>query len=653
MKAKQHRTSRMAIAVALLFVLAIAWNDGLGGSSSRAVTYTRVSLSGEHIMQSSVATADLDGNGQKEIVVGGPDGVLYVVAYTGSAWSQVWSRQVAQDLNAAGAPSAGCVTDKSDIRSSPAIADLNNDGHLEIVITTGGDPANRRNGGVLVYTYTPSGSWSTAFSVVPGWPQPKIDQVGLGAGASDPDGCWDGIWGSPALGDLDGDGDLEVAVEGFDRRLHAWHHDGSAVAGWPIYRYNGDALLRGGWSSPAVGDIDGDGLPEVIFGTDSPPWEGEGGPAPDYTKATVWAINGDSTNVPGWPVTTAQAIQSPPALGDIDRDGRLEVVVGTGTGVPGTGGYKVCAWNGDGSPVSGWPRTTAGNMPAPPALGDLDGDGDLEIVIGCGTEADTSCKWLYAWHHDGSSVANFPVQPPYNSWDTGYTSIPFGPVLADYDGDGEVEILVVHRGAFGIATVDLNGQCTNDLDRTRYTLFAPPLVEDVDGDGKVEVVIGGAYTESTSSNGAVYIWDVNGTTDSARPWPMFHHDVRRTGRYELPPRLGFQDEIRMLHQAGSGNTESQSVRIWNEGEGQFDWSITHAIAGLQVLPSAGTVASTTPVQFVVTTAGLATGWNTLGTVTVTGTDGGKAIDGSPITAVVYVYVGDVSRVYLPRVVRNG
>jgi hypothetical protein len=178
--------------------------------------------------------------------------------------------------------------------------------------------------------------------------------VGGGAGASNPDGYWDGIWGSPALGDMDGDGDLEIAVEGFDRRLHAWHHDGTVVNGWPISRDNGDALLRGGWSSPAMGDIDDDGLPEVVFGTDSPEWEGEGS-VPDYSKATVWAINGDSSNVPGFPVSTDQAIQSSPALGDIDGEGVLEIVVGTGDGISGSGGHKVYAWNGDGTAVDGWP----------------------------------------------------------------------------------------------------------------------------------------------------------------------------------------------------------------------------------------------------------------------------------------------------------
>jgi hypothetical protein len=646
--------SRASLAAAFIVVLLAALivdtyaMESIGPS---AIGYTRVRLNGERVMQSGVAAADFDGDGDKELVVGGRDGRLHVVAYQNGSWSEVWWRQTADDLNAAGAPSGSpCVPNVSDIRSSPAVADLDGDGHLEIVVTTGGDPAQHRNGGVLVYRYGGSSPWS--FELVPNWPQPRIDQVGLGAGSSYPDGCWDGIWNSPALGDLDGDGDLEVVIEGFDRRIHAWHHDGSVVAGWPIYRYNGDNILRGGWGAPALGDIDGDGLPEVVVGTDSPPWGGPGSPAPDYSKATVWAINGDSTNVPGWPVTTDNNIQSSPALGDVDGDGALEVVVGSGVSVEGGNGHRVYVWNGDGSAVSGWPLSTDGDMPAPPALGDLDGDGDLEIVIGCGTAADTSCRKLYAWHANGQPVSDFPVEPPFNSWYQQTSSMPFSPVLADFDGDGAVEILIVHRDAFGITTVDGDGTWAHDLERTNYTLMSSPLVDDVDGDDGLEVVLAGAYQESSDGYGGLYIWEVGGDTEDALPWPMFHHDARRTGRYAMPPSLGFPDDVVLLHQEGSGDTETTAVRVWNEGEGSFDWEVTHGIARLNVAPSSGTVHTSASMQFTVSTDGLSTGWHDLGRVTVTGTNGGQAIDGSPQTATVRIYVGEVERAYLPLVARD-
>ncbi len=75
--------------------------------------------------------------------------------------------------------------------------------------------------------------WRPAWSFAPvsEWPQPKLEIVGADQSACEPDGYWDGTWGSPTLGDIDSDGDLEIAVEGFDRGLHAWHHDGTTVAG--------------------------------------------------------------------------------------------------------------------------------------------------------------------------------------------------------------------------------------------------------------------------------------------------------------------------------------------------------------------------------------------------------------------------------------
>jgi len=654
------KTSLLVVTVSVLTLTTVCSFLFVPSPSRAAPALSMVSLAGERIEQSSAAVADFDGDGDQEIVVGGRDGVLYVLAYSGSGWSVAWSRQTATDLNAAGAPQGSpCVTTVSDVRSAPAVADLDDDGDLEIVVTTGGDPANHRNGGVLVYSYAGNSPWS--FALVSDWPQPRIDAVGSGSGSGFSDGCWDGIWGSPALDDLDGDGDLEVVVLGFDRRIHAWHHDGSVMTGWPIYRDNGDALLRGGWGSPALGDIDGDGLPEVVVGTDSPEWEGDGGgAAPDYTKGTVWAINADSSNVPGWPVTTENSVQSSPALGDIDGDGELEVIIGSGSTSEGGDGRMVYAWNGDGSPATGWPKTTSGDMPASPALGDLDGDGALEVVIGCGTEGDAynpaPCTSLYAWHGDGSSVSGFPISPPSNNgWDSTPNGLPYASVMADYDGDGDTEILVANRWSWGISTVELvNGvwQGNNGPTlRTNAALSTSPVVGDVDGDGGLEIVIGGA-SDSSGNNGAVYIWDMGGDTTDALPWPMFHQNVRRTGRLPAPPSLSFPDAVRVYHQYGSGDTETGHVAVQNGGEGQFDWRIAHGISGLQLVPDTGTVETSASVQVVITTTGLVTGWHELGTLTVSGTSGGEAVDGSPKTSSLHLYVGDVHRSYLPFVLRN-
>ncbi len=656
MKARALGTRIVCVSIIVLAVLSIYLGQHVTFTTSHPASPVNptVTLSGERIMQGSPAAADFDGDGDKEIVIGGRDGMLYVLAYEGASWSVVWSQQVAQVLNAAGAPTGCAETTKSDIRSAPAIADIDNDNDLDIVVTTGGDPGrsgdpgtSHRNGGVLVYSYVSDNPWQ--FSLMPGWPQPKLDIVGLGAGASKPDGCWDGIWGSPALADLDGDNDFEVLVEGLDRRLHVWHHDGTYVEGWPI---KPPQVTRGGWSSPAVGDLDKDEELEIVFATDNHP----------DAYYYLYAFESDATVMSGFPVKAEQNLKSSPALGDIDGDSWLDIVVGTGT-YEAEAGNKVYAWDHNGQPLAGWPQTTAGKMPASPALGDLDGDGDLEVVIGCGAEGDPydppACTQLYAWHGNGQPVTGFPVRPDNNNpWPSDSLGMPVSVVLVDYDGDNNLEILAPTRWSNGLSTVNHNGVNENNTDlQTQAQIYSPALVDDVDGDGSLEIVVGGAT--SGEANGAVYVWDMASTTANSQPWPMFRHDVARTGLFSLPPELpvlGFPESVYLYHQAGSSSTtETTWVSIWNEGAQSFDWTLTPSTTTLQLNPSSGTLTERTVTKLTLDASGLPTDktvWIPIGTIAATATFDGVPISGSPKTANVYVFVGNVSYGYLPFVIRD-
>ncbi len=621
-----------------------------------------VVLGGERISHSSPVAADLDGNGRKEIIVGAYDGMLYVLSYVNGRWVKVWERQTAVDINTVLPPAEQQATGRVD--APPAVGDIDNDGQMEIVAVTGGRPNSvtpevNRNGGIVVYELDSASGNTWQFSLKPGWPFVMPDDMGAGDGGRQPDGVRDGISAAPTLGDIDGDDDLEIITMAFDRRIRAFHHDGSVVDGWPIQRESGDIILRGGESSAAIADIDGDGLNEVIIGTNSPPWNGDDGSGPfppqydtpDYTLATLWAINGDSTLVPGFPVITEGIVKSSPAVGDIDGDGDLEIVVGTGEFPGYVNPRQVYAWHADGTPVSGWPRPTADLMPSSPALADLDGDGVLDVIIGCGTGAPPFCSMLYAWDGNGNNLPGFPFDTSYN--------LPYPPVIADIDGDNNLEIILTSLATGNVIVVQHNG--SNDpIDTSRVTgaiILSSPLVDDLDGDGSLETVIGGA-TSTSGGQAAVNIFDeVASTSPDPQniPWPVFQRNPAHTALW-LPPKLNLLSDLFIFHQQGSGNTAILETTVTNIGGEELNWAINTDNTGnvVQSTPSSGTLQANKSQKVTLTvdvSPYAAYQWHNLGTITLTGVANGRHTGNSPQMISVNLYIGDISHVYLPTITR--
>lgn len=158
-----------------------------------------------------------------------------------------------------------------------------------------------------------------------------------------------------ALGDLDGDGDLDlvVAAQGANR---VWLNDGAGVLS-----DTGQALGSSDSRSVVLGDFDRDGDLDAGFGN----WTGQGN--------TVWWNDGTGTFTDSGQSLGA-ADTSTLASGDLDRDGDLDLVAanfGVDSRVwrnDGTGGFKAGAF------VT---LTDAQDL----ALGDLDGDGDLDAFF--------------------------------------------------------------------------------------------------------------------------------------------------------------------------------------------------------------------------------------------------------------------------------
>lgn len=613
---------KKALLGALFLILLVSTGVGRASPLGDTVPYQlSTTLNGAMVLYSSPVLGDLDGDGLDDIVVGGSDGLIHARKGDGS---ELWTFNATEALNVACASRVPpCSPTDNYIRSSPAIGDLDNDGSLEVVVSVGDVPEEHQVGGVIALDH--SGN------LLPGWPRLSQDINGAGDPPWWPDGYPDGFNSSPALGDLDNDGDLEIVVGGYDKHIYTWHHDGTAVGGWPI------ALNDTIWSSPALADIDRDGYLEIIIGTDHFLLD------PYSPGGSLHVYNGDGTALPGFPQYIDQVIYSSPAVGDLDNDGWLDIVVGTGPYYEGRG-YEVYAWDHNGNLLPGWPVNTTGYVGASPALGDIDDDGYLEVVVGAFDH------WLYAWNHDGSPVPGWPVLPRHGMGDSGplYDS----PALADYDGDGAPEVFLVI--AWEVCIIDGDGtQITNDGSHpgnptyaSEWVLRSTPAIGNIDADDALEMIIGGAT--NGGEVGKLFVWELMGSSSQRQAWPIFHHDSRHTGLFDMSPRLSIDPPVvHLFHPYGETTTPSQKIIIRNTGGGTLNWTAAAAQPSIvTVTPPSGVVSYTSqaPATVEAMATGYLTGTYSLGMVTF---DGGPGTQDSPQDIPITLHVGSVYRAYLP------
>ncbi|MFZ5851603.1 MAG: FG-GAP-like repeat-containing protein [Actinomycetota bacterium] len=459
------------------------------GAPFATATYPRYVSVATSEAFSSAAVGDVTGDGRPDIVTGSPDG-----------WVRVWATT--------GALEAAVDTGTGAIQASPTLVDLDGDG-VQDVLT-----ANTA-GVVAAYAFT-GGSTRTVF-----W---RLD---CAAGRQ----C--GVFGTPVAADLDGDGHPEIISSSWDHYLYAYRLgpgvNGSILPGWPVFMYDTS------WSSPAVGDINGDGSPEVVVGGDCDGVPGQ--PCAGTPGGYVWALGRDGrvvwrTFVPG------QVVWSSPALVDLTGDGRLDVAVGTGLNFPNQYGRAVYALDGPSGRVL-WTGPTAGPVMASPAVGDLDRDGRPDLVVlSEGGEvsawrADGSLLWRSYAADAGRLVAGLPTH--------GSASV------ADVDNDGRLEVVVMAEHWMRVldgATGTVEASTTAPVARPG-SIFAPasaPTIAAVDG----QTWIVQTATYDANGNGArdvgdqltVLVWRTGSGLGEAA-WPTFHGGMRRLGvrADDVPPTI--------------------------------------------------------------------------------------------------------------------
>lgn len=335
-------------------------------------------------------------------------------------------------------------------------------------------------------------------------------------------------YATPAIGDVDGDFLPEIALTVYDyakNRCYAALYETSGALEW-VYL---DEELPCRSHSPAFADMDADGDPEVVFGhliLDA---------ASGILKARGSGGSGyhdDYFN---------SGYQSVPI--DLNGDGLQELV--TGSEIYDSVGSTIC---------------TTGYPDGYPSVADLDGDNVGEIVV-------TGNGYLRIFEQDCSLVAE---------WETAGYGYGGPSTIADFDGDGDPEITVADKSRFTLYETDGTVVWSIPTEETSSGATASSVF-DFDGDGAAEVVYGDelALWVLDGKTGQVLLEDPNHTSGTVHEYPIIA-DVDGDGQAEI--LVTNSDANSGLYVIGEDDNYWVGARfLWNQ----------HAYNIVNVLPNLG------------------------------------------------------------------
>jgi hypothetical protein len=454
------------------------------------------------ITQSSPTLADWDG----ETIAAIGDERGYVQVYDAATGAELpgWPRRMA------GAASASIA-----IESSPTIAFLDGPTSPPSIIVGSGS------------TWVPDSVGEVEAFRLSGAPR-FVFHVGAARGTAV------GVISSPAVGDILGNGGVQIAFGSWDHHIYVLNGSGQMLG----FAYdNADTI----WSSPALYTPPGSPGADLVIGSDASGrlidgkacWGG-------YISAYVWSATAENpdTDIVGaglkrlWYHCTNQSVWSSPAIGIINSTGEPAVVVGTSfyeQPFPSDTDTLQAFYLGTGRPVPGWPVTTAGPVLGSPAIGVINSSGEPAVVDtawACSGLTRESCissdrSELEAWSGSGQPLWSTPLLGP-----TDFSS----PVLVPLLGNSWNDVLVgTSEGMYSLAGA--TGRYAFGTDYAHQwsaidpgcRMFNSPAVGDIEGTGPGagwHVLVGCGGPPAFKLPGEVASYPLPDQPASAG-WPMF------------------------------------------------------------------------------------------------------------------------------------
>ncbi|GAX73269.1 hypothetical protein CEUSTIGMA_g723.t1 [Chlamydomonas eustigma] len=305
---------------------------------------------------------------------------------------------------------------------------------------------------------------------------------------------------TPAMADIDGDGheELVVAVSYFfDKDYYEDPDHQKELGDLDIGKYVASGVVvfdlrtkQVKWSqhldlstemanfkayayaSPTLVDLDRDGRMDIVMGT---------------SMGFLYVLDHLGQPRPSWPKQMGE-IQGQALVVDINNDGEVEIVAADTRG-------NVAAFSRSGEEL--WARHVKSLISQGATAGDVNGDGDLEIVFG------TSSGHIYALKGmDGLDVANFPFRTHGRI---------LAPVLITRLADGPSQHLIVPSSDGFLYMVDGITGCADamDIGETSYSMV---LADDLDGNGRLDLIL-------TTMNGNVYALETPAEFHTLKAWP--------------------------------------------------------------------------------------------------------------------------------------